>query len=188
MFAIVALIVVGLWASLGYWLWQRLIATGVKSQKSKLVLTMFLAIIWFIGPVLDEIIGACEFEKLCREMPSDRFYGPIAVGSGAFFDEQGRPRWRNGDEFSAIRRKTSVWEKELFDIYDESKLIRQWPMPIIEKHVLYLSRVSKKPVIETFARYSKGGWLRRLIGIGDYQCPGRGQLPKSEDWIIFKPR
>jgi len=188
MSAIIALIVIYIWAWLGFVLWSRLIKPHVSSTKLRTSLTLLLAIVWFVGPVLDEILGAREFDQLCREMPSIKYYGPVAVGPGVFFDEQGRTKWKNGDEFSAIRRKTNVWEKEIFKFYEERHTLRKWPMPIEEVHNVYLDRTTGKTTLESFARYSKGGWLRRFIGIGDYQCSIKGRYPRDEERIIFKAK
>lgn len=188
MFAIVALLVIGLWASLGYWLWLRLIGPRVQSKRSKITLTVLLTVVWFIGPVLDEIIGAREFNQLCREMPPIKFYGPVGVGPGTFFDEQGRPKWKNSDEFSAIERKDNVWWGQIFESKNEKKIIRKWPMPIWENHWVVFQKRTGKITLETFANYSKGGWVRRLIGIGDYQCPSKGPFPKDEEFITFDPK
>ncbi|HPX60805.1 MAG TPA: hypothetical protein PLN25_03425 [Deltaproteobacteria bacterium] len=176
------------WAWLGVKLWKRFIKPYVPSTKLGTCLTLFLAAVWFIGPVFDEILGAWQFKQLCREMPSTKFYGPIAVGPGVFFDEQGQPKWKNSDEFSAIRRKTNVWEKEMFKFYDEGRTLRKWPMPIEEVHNVYLDRTTGKTTLESFARYSKGGWLRRFTGMGGYQCPIKGRYPRDEERIIFKAK
>jgi hypothetical protein len=105
MSAIIALIVIAVWAWLGFALWRRLVKPYVHSSVVKTCLILLLIVVWFVGPVIDEIFGSREFDQLCGEMPSVKFYGPVAVGPGVFFDEQGRPKWKNSDEFSAIKRK-----------------------------------------------------------------------------------
>lgn len=184
MIGISLLLLIACWFWLGVILWLKLINPRVHNSMLKTCLTFLLATIWFVGPVLDEILGAREFDQLCREMPSSKFYGPAAVGPGVFYDDQGRARWKNGDEFSAIIRNTNGWEK-IFVRRNETKTIRKWPMPITEQHTEYSEKSTGKITLESFARYSQGGWLRRLIGIGDYQCPIKGPYPKDEDWIVF---
>ncbi len=185
MIALCALTAIFLWALFGFALWRLLIQRHVRSTILKVCLTLLFAVVWFIGPVLDEILGAREFDQLCREMPPVKFYGPVAVGPGVFFDEHGRPKWKNSDEFSAIVRKTDGFNKFIGD-HDEWRTIRKWPMPIVELHTIYFERTTGKNVLESFARYSKGGWLRRLIGLGDYQCPHKERYPHDEEWIVFK--
>jgi hypothetical protein len=111
MSAIIALIVIFIWAWFGFALWSLLVKPYVQSTILRICLTLLLAVVWFVGPVIDEILGVREFDQLCREMPSVKYYGPVAVGPGVFFDEQGRPKWKNSDEFYAIKRNTDVWEK-----------------------------------------------------------------------------
>lgn len=186
MSAVIALIVIAAWSWIGFLLWRRLIKPYTHSTILKSCVTLLLAAVWFVGPVLDEILGAREFDQLCREMPPIKFYGPVTVGPGVFFDEQGRPRWQNSDEFSNIRRKTNVWENEIFEKRSEHKTIRRWPMTITELHTEYFDRSTHSVSLETFARYSNGGWLRSIIGLGDYQCPSKGWFPPDEARIVFK--
>jgi hypothetical protein len=61
-------------------------------------------------------------------------------------------------------------------------------MPIVESHWVIFDRATGKTTVEYFSRYSKGGWLRRFIGIGDYQCPSKGPHIKDEETIIFKAK
>jgi hypothetical protein len=65
-------------------------------------------------------------------------------------------------------------------------MIRRWPMPIVELHSVYFDRATGKIQLESFARYSDGGWLSRLTGLVDYQCPSKGYFPRDEKRIIFK--
>ncbi len=188
MSAIIALIVIFIWAGFGFVIWKCLVDTYIRSTILKTCLTLLLAVVWFVGPVLDEILGAREFDQLCRDMPPIKFHGPVAVGPGVFFDEQGRKKWKNSNEFSAIRRKTNVWEKVIFEKHSEEQTIKRWPMVITELHSVYYDRSTHSISLETFARYSKGGWIRRFIGIGDYQCPSKGRFPRDEERIIFKSK
>ncbi|MBU1567846.1 MAG: hypothetical protein KJ630_19745 [Proteobacteria bacterium] len=188
MSAIIALMIIGAWCLIGFLLWSFLFKPYVHSTALRICLTILLAVVWFVGPAFDEILGAREFEQLCREMPSIKFYDPVAVGPGVFFDEQGLPKWKNSDEFSAIRRKTNVWEKEIFEKRSERHIIRRWPMTITELHSVYFDRSTHSVSLETFARYSSGGWIRSIIGIGGYQCPSRGFFPPDEERIFFKTK
>ena len=185
MIALSALIVLFIWAWLGFILWRRLIHPYIQRPKLKVFLTLLLTVAWFVGPVLDEILGARHFEQLCREMPPIKFYGPVAVGAGVFFDEQGRPKWKNRDEFWKLERTTGGIDNVISSKSDRY-LLSEWPMPIVERRSKYFEIKSGTPVVESFARYSPGGWLRRFIGIGDYQCPSKGKFPRNEEFIVFK--
>jgi hypothetical protein len=186
MIALSVLIVILIWAWLGFVFWRRLIAPYIKPPILKIFLAALFAGTWLVAPVLDEILGAREFDQLCRDMPTIKFYGPATVGPGAFFDQQGRPKWKNGDEFSAIKRNTNVWGNEILEERDAQLTIRRWPMAITEWHSEYLDKLTHSIVLETYARYSKGGWLRSLVGLGDYQCPSKGWFPPDEAMIVFK--
>jgi len=181
------LAVVLLWAWIGYLLWKRLILQRIRSPYKITFLTALLVGIWFIGPAIDEILGARDFEQVCKEIPEVKFHGPVAVGPGAFFDELGNPKWRNSDEFSAIKRNTDVWE-ELFDDRQEWTELQKWPIPIFQSHSVYFVRSTGRPSVESYYRMSPGGWIKRVTGwsIQDpYQCPRKGHFPQDEARIAF---
>ncbi len=106
MSGLIVLVVVGLWAGFGWWLWKHFIRPRIASQRLRFLAFLALASAWFVLPVADEILGARAFERLCAEIPETKFHGPIAVGPGAFFDENGNRKWKNGDEFARIQMQT----------------------------------------------------------------------------------
>jgi len=188
MSALIILAVVILWAGIGFVLWKSLIRPYIRSRWALIVTTLILAGIWLVGPVLDEILGAREFERLCKEVPEVKFYGPVAIGPGVFFDEQGKPRWKNSDEFSTIKRSTTVWY-DLFDERQEWTELRRWPMPIFQGHSVYFVKSTGQPSVESFYRTSPGGWIKRGIDWGvqaPYQCRRTGRFPADEERIVFK--
>ncbi|HEX8011977.1 MAG TPA: hypothetical protein VF814_13740 [Casimicrobiaceae bacterium] len=190
MSALIILVVVILWAGLGFVLWKSLVRPHVRSRWVLVVTTLALAGIWFIGPILDEILGAREFERACKEMREIKFYGPVPVGPGAFFDEQGNPRWKNVEEFSAIKRNTKAWY-DLFDVREESTKLQTWPVPIFESRSTDFVKSSGQLVVESTYRASPGGWIKRATGWGShapYQCPSKGYFPKDQEFIVFKAR
>ena len=195
MIGLVVLASIGTWIFLGYFVWRKLICPRIHSWLARAVVFLPLLVVWLIAPVADEILGAREFEQLCKEMPEIKFYGPVPVGPGAFFDEEGKPRWKEGDktwgrsdEFSAIKRNSRAWDNIFKSPPSEWHLLREWPMPIGELHSLDIDKRTGKPVLETYARYSPGGWIKRGIGWGSnapYQCPSKGRFPRDEEWIVF---
>jgi hypothetical protein len=188
MIGLIILIVVAVWAALGYVLWKVFVHRFVRSLWLKIPLTILLAAIWFVGPVLDEILGAREFDRLCAEIPAVKFHGPVAIGPGVLFNEQGNPRWKNADEFSAIKRNTKVFE-QLFDQRQERTKLTVWPIPIFEARSTYFARATGQPVVESFHRGSAGGWIKRATGWGShapYQCHAKGNFPRDEQLIAFK--
>ena len=187
MIALSVLIVIFIWAWLGFAFWRRLIAPYIKPPILKIFLAALFAGAWLVAPVLDEILGAREFDQLCRDMPPVKYSGPVVVGSGDFFDGQGRPNWKNSFEFSVIERNADGSNK-IFASRDSLELICRWPMPIMERNSVYFAIKTGLPIVVTYTRFSKGGWLRRLVGFGDYQCPRKGPFPKDEELVVFKSK
>jgi hypothetical protein len=186
--ALVLLGVVVLWAVLGVFLWKWLIRPRFRSRGALVAATLVAAAIWFVGPVLDEILGAQTFKRLCEEMPPIEFYGPIAVGPGVFFDNDGRPRWKSSEDF-----RLNFWNKEgwtrLFDKREEDQVLLRWPFPVIESRTIIFSNAGQRPIYVWRGRYGSGGWIKRVTGWSrhaPYQCPAKGSAPPSELWIRFK--
>jgi|GEM_PF-3280964 len=187
MIGVVILGLMVLWAVLGYFLWKRLLKPRFRSRSAFAAVTLSAAAIWFVGPVLDEILGAQRFKALCDEMPPIEFYGPIAVGPGAFFDETGNRRWRTVEEFSAIKRSTKEWER-LFDVRQETNSLSRWPIPIFERTTTDFEKSSGRPTVVSRFRGSAGGWIKQVTGWGrlaPYQCPSKGKFPDDESRIVF---
>jgi hypothetical protein len=188
MSALIALAAIVIWAWFGALLWKRLIRPRFKSPVAIAIVTALLACIWLIGPVIDEILGAREFGRACQEMPKVKFHGPVVVGPGAFFDQLGNPRWKNSDEFSAIKRSTKVWD-QLFDDRQEWTTLQKWPIPILQSRSVYFQRSTGRVSVESYYRTSPGGWLRRVTGWSvqaPYQCPSKGIFPVDEARIAFQ--
>jgi len=188
MSALIALAAIALWAWFGALLWKRLIRPRFDSALALAFATILWAGIWFIGPVIDEILGARDFAQLCQEIPEVKFHGPVAIGPGAFFDEQGNPRWKNEDEFSAIKRNTKDWYA-LFDTRTDWSKLRSWPIPIFQSRGIDFVKSSGAPVVESFYRTSPGGWIKRQLGWGmqaPYQCARKGRFPQDAELIVFR--
>jgi hypothetical protein len=186
MSAIVLLLVVVLWAWLGYFFWRRLVRPHFDSWAPLATITGILAVLWFIGPVLDEILGAREFSRLCDEMEPVKFYGPVVIGPGVFFDETGNQKWKTDDEYGAIRRGSKEWEK-IIDVRQETTVLKRWPIPILEGKATYFERATNGPVVVSRILGSAGGWIRRAVApgqIGNYQCPSKGTMPHDSTWFI----
>lgn len=191
MIALVVLGVVLLWGLLGVWVWRRFLNSRVSSIPVKVSSFILFMSVWLITPVLDEILGAREFERLCREMPEKKFYGPAPVGPGLFFEQSGAPKWKTDRDFSLIRldpKGRKAWDEVIDWINDDYRLLTRWPMPIGELHTIIVDRRSGKSVAEAYARYSPGGWIKRGFGLGNhapYQCPSKGRWPHDATWIFF---
>ena len=188
MSGLLILIVAALWAVIGFALWKRLVRPHIHSSGRLFIATLVLAAIWFVGPVLDEILGARSFARACAEMPEVKFHGPLSIGAGAFFDDQGTPRWTNAEEFAAIKRKGSIWN-DLFGDRQEWIELSKWPIPIYQSHSTYFAKSTGTPMVESYYRTSPGGWIRRALQWSiqaPYQCIGSGRFPADEERIVFR--
>jgi hypothetical protein len=166
---------------------MRLLKPRFRSHSALAAVTLIAAALWFVGPVLDEILGARMFKRLCEEMQPIVFYGPVAVGPGGFFDESGNRRWRTVEEFSAIKRSTKEWER-LFDVRQQKTSLTRWPVPIFELTTTDFEKSSGGPTVVSRFRGSEGGWIKQVTGWGrlaPYQCPSKGKFRDDETRIVF---
>jgi hypothetical protein len=187
MVGVVVFLVIGLWGVVGRWTWTSFVRPHVPAQRVRLAGFAFAAA-WFVLPVGDEILGAFHFRQLCREIPPTRYYGPIAVGPGAFFDEQGNRKWKDGDEFARIVIATPDWNR-LWETRTEETRLSTWPMRIFQSRHMHFERSTGRLVIESYFRGSGGGLIGRTFarGIhGTYQCRSEGEFPKDETLIAFR--
>ena len=171
MVGVIVLLVIGFWAVVGRWAWKNFVRPHVSAPRAGLAGFAF-AVAWFVLPVGDEILGSIRFRQLCREIPPTRYYGPIAVGPGAFFDQQGNRKWKSSDEFARIVISTPDWN-ELWETRTEESRLSTWPMRIFQSRHLHLERRTGRLVIESYFRGSGGGWIGLTLarGIhGTYQC------------------
>lgn len=188
MSALIVLVVVILWAGFGFVLWRSFVRPHIRSRWALGITTLALAAVWFISPILDEILGASEFERLCREMPENKFYGAVALGPGEFFDELGQRKWKNIEELLAIKRGSKTWDR-LFGNREEITKLRAWPIPILQSKSTDFERTTGRAVVDHYFRGSPGGWIKRQTGWGmhaPYQCPSKGRVPNYDGWIVFK--
>lgn len=102
------IIVVGsAWFFIGWFIWRK---RWIGNSVVLIVVSLLLIPVWFVGPFMDEILGAPEFEMLCQQLPPVYFSGPVAVGPGKFFDENGKPRWKNDDDFPSVFGMKKEWK------------------------------------------------------------------------------
>lgn len=182
-------IVVGsIWFFIGRFIWRKTVKRFIRHRPTLIVVTLLLIPVWFVGPFMDEILGAPKFEQLCQQLPPVTFTGPVDVGPGKFFDENGKPRWENVQDFMVHFKKD--W-RELLDSRDSWSLITRWPMPIGEYHYEVVEKKTGRVVVLSRTILSPGGLVRRIFGLSlifrRYSCTDRG-FPPDEELIRFKPQ
>ncbi len=182
------IIVVGsIWFFIGRFIWRKTFKQFIRHQPTLIIVTLLLIPVWFVGPFMDEILGAPKFEALCQQLPPVSFSGPVDVGPGKFFDENGKPRWNDVQDFMIHFKKD--WN-ELFDSRDSWPLITNWPMPIGEYHYEIFEKKTGHVVVLSRTILSPGGWVRRVLGFSlmfrSYSCTDRG-FPHAWELLRFNP-
>lgn len=154
-------------------------------MKWALVLLFWVA--WLVGPVADEIIGRREFDEACAALPEAKFFGPVHIGAGVFFDEHGVRRWNNDREFTEIRLNTREWRR-MFEWRTTWTEIAKFPIPITRSDTTIYHVASNTPSVSSSSLQSTGGWIRRAIGwVSDpaWTCISPGKWPRDEERIVF---
>ncbi|MBE7418535.1 MAG: hypothetical protein HS128_12460 [Ideonella sp.] len=206
MSALIILVAAALWLGLGYLIWRVTLARRISTGFARSTLAVALAGLWLFAPWADEWLGAREFKRLCEEMPAVKFYGPVAVGSGLFFDEQGRRRvWTQSEieagkspfpkgdtklAYEEGRRFEEAWTRE-FERTQRRQSIRSWPIPVLREVTTYVQISTGKVVREDYWLGSPGGWIKRISGWGShapYSCLKQAAPYPHELWITYQHR
>ena len=185
------IIVVGsIWFFIGRFIWRKTFNRFIRHRPTLIIVTLLLIPIWFVGPFMDEILGAPKFEQLCQQLPPAIFSGPVDVGPGKFFDENGKPRWKDEGDFSVHFWNKKEW-KELFEKKSSWPIITRWPMPISEFHYEITEKKTGRVVVLSRTILSPGGLVRRIFGLSlifrRYSCTDRG-LPRTSELVRFNPQ
>lgn len=203
MSGLVLLVAGGIWLFLGYLLWRYLLAPFLKSEETRVLLGIALVAVWLFAPWADEWLGAREFKRLCDEMPEVKFYGPVSVGPGLLFDEQGRRQlWAQreiegglspfpkGDTKRAHAEGSKfqeAWRIE-FKSTTTTQRIQNWPTPVLEETITYAQGSTGRVVLVSHWRGSPGGWIKRVTGWGNHaphQCSKNETWPQEWNWIKY---
>lgn len=184
----VAVGAIAVWCGLGVLAWRVLLSRRIEGAGLRTVLGLAFWSAWLIGPVADELIGKQYFNRACDALPPAEFFGPVRIGAGVFFDNEGRRRWSDEKEFYEIRRATNQWNK-LFDWRDERVVLVAFPMQIAQVKTTIYHVESGKPSVASYSIQSQGGWIRRAtsqVGVSvGYVCHSGGSWPRDEDRIAF---
>lgn len=186
MSALVVLAAVGVWLYLGYLIWRLAVARLIKNGATRAALGVTLAVLWLAAPWVDEWLGAREFKRLCDEMPEVKFYGPVAVGPGPFYNEDGSPKWQTKQQFYEISHP--LWGT-LFSDKEQLDKVRSLPVTVFERRIVRRYQPTGQVVEVFIERLSPGGWIKRATGWAShapYQCPWKSYVVREDrDYITF---
>jgi hypothetical protein len=189
MIVLTLIIIAGLWLAFGFLVWRTFIRKRIATPVVRgIALVGFLAV-WMVGPWLDEILGVQRFERFCAEMPPIKFYGPVVVGPGAFFDTEGRAKFSERDDLSGSLGPFGKGFEKLFATRDEWKQVATFPIPIYDNPVTHFDKRNGQTVVVKPYRASPGGWIKRATGWGYHAplvCPVLGEFPKTAQWVRFQ--
>ncbi|MFR0690384.1 hypothetical protein ACLUTX_13370 [Enterobacterales bacterium AE_CKDN230030158-1A_HGKHYDSX7] len=185
MIGVILVFAVAVWGWLGNKIWG-IICNRYNLQVSFLIKSLLLAI-WVLLPFADHVIGYLYFEKMCSDLPEIKFYGPVKVGAGEFFDRYGNPKWKNNVELAELTRKGKEWGS-IFGIEAKDYIVASYPAPIYRRDTRKFDVRDYALLMEWSSLTSPGGWIARVTGLGSnapYQCPRKGVAPQEKDMIIF---
>jgi len=180
-------IVIGLWCLLGWYVSRRLITRRTRLLSRRLLFVPLFWVVWLIGPIADDIVGRRIFDEECARLPPVKYFGPVHVGAGAFFDESGKRRWKSDREFTRIRVETREWER-IFRWDRVESRTATFPIVITRIETTIRQVSSNAALISTVTLWSSGGWTRRIYGSSipsSWTCHSPGNWPRDEDTIIF---
>ncbi|MCC7039543.1 MAG: hypothetical protein IT516_04445 [Burkholderiales bacterium] len=188
MIALMILIVFGIWCVIGWNVCGSLVVRRVQRPLLRWSLIPVFWIVWFVGPIADEIIGGRIFDAECARLPEKKFFGPVHLGAGAFFDENGTRRWNNKQEFDEIRARVSDWWERVFVWQRKETRVLTFPVVIKRTETTIHYEPSNSLVLTEVRLWSSGGWIRRSLGTGilsGLTCVSPGQWPRSAETITF---
>nr|WP_321239406.1 hypothetical protein [uncultured Tolumonas sp.] len=185
---LLGIIIIGsTWFFIGLFIWRKTVKRLIRHRSTLFIVTLLLIPVWFVGPFMDEILGAPKFEQLCQQLPPVSFTGPVNVGPGNFFDENGKPRWKDEGGFSVHFWNEKEW-KELFEEKSSWPLISNWPMPVSEYRHEIIEKKTGRVVVLSRTILSPGGLVRRIFGLSlifkNYSCRNQG-FPRASELIRF---
>ena len=117
---------------------QRM-TSGVPRLFAKALLT----VVFFVAPVIDEIVGVYQFEALCKE-------------GGAYQIA----REAEGKKFDLIYSSTP------------NRTLTEYARPIEEKTITYTDAATGSVIATAKAYFTQGGWLVKTIGFSTSSSSG----------------
>jgi hypothetical protein len=124
----------------------------IESMITKAVSSVLAFGLFFPLPLIDEIIGKFQFDKLCREEAGVKIYGKLELGP-EFFNADGTPNFfpSSGEIDDRMKRIIEFTELPIENITDTIE-IHRYVRPIKER--------KNGAVLATLTSFStSGGWL-----------------------------
>ena len=175
------------WLIIGLTAWAFISRKAFKSIALRRALAPVWIALWLFAPVADEILGARAFNNLCAQVPRLRFYGPVKVGSGLLFGEDGTAKWRDSRDFSSRFALSAAW-KELFKLKIEYLPVVGIPTHVFHRHAKVIGP-GGAVVLEDESYISRGGWIRsgKLSQLfAEQSCGSLDRWPDESSWIVFE--
>ncbi len=188
MSGLLVLIIFGIWCVIGWNVCGSLVVRRVQRPLLRWTLFPIFWVVWFVGPFADAIIGRRIFEAECARLPEVRYFGPVHIGAGAFFDENGTRRWNNDREFWELQEKTGDWWERVFVRQHDETRVLTFPVVIKRTETMMYHMPSNTPMLTYTSLSSSGGWIDRALASvlsSNWECLSPGRWPRTEDTIIF---
>lgn len=174
------------WLIIGLIAWASFGRKAFKSIALRRAVAPVWIALWLFAPVADEILGVRAFNDLCTQLPRLRFYGPVKVGSGVFFGEDGAAKWRDSRDFSSTYATSATW-KQLFKVKIEYLPVVGIPTKVLHRHAKVIGP-GGVVILEDESYISLGGWIRsgKLSQLfAEQSCGSLDRWPDESSWIVF---
>lgn len=161
MFGLIALALLSVWlfASIGLARW---IGMRVPKQRIRLVLTVFLAPIFFVLPLADEIIGKLQFDRLCEDAREIRIHGTIPLGAELYLPGG---EWRRSSRDIPLQEEQRIdrlIETLIRDVHGKSTVVPGW-IPMLAYETKIFDRRDGR-LLASYKYFStSGGWVSRRL-------------------------
>ncbi len=145
--------VVIIWFSVSLFL-ARKIACGppIKSSIAKGIIGVIAFALIFPLPLIDEIIGKIQFDKLCREEAGVKIFGKLELGP-EFFNADGTPNFEvsRGELDERVKQIAEV------DTFKHERITS--PVDLNRGTFLIVDKRTGQELIRTTGFNNRGGWL-----------------------------
>lgn len=126
----------------------------IESTLAKSVIGVLAFSLFFPLPLIDEIIGKFQFDKLCREEAGVKIFGKLELGP-EFFNADGTPNFFTGNNWFGIdKRMNEIVALETAPSEKFESLVR-----LDKTRLLIKSRLNNSNLAMITSFVNGGGWL-----------------------------